>query len=114
MLNNDFIFLHDLEGKIAEVNKVAWERLGCSREELLSMSLKDFVSSEYSGLIPGHVKDLLKSGRLVFESADVTIDGTVIPVEVSAAIIEYGGKKTVLSIARDITKRKEYNKFGTQ
>ncbi len=106
--SNDLIYLHDLEGKIAEVNKIICERLGYSREELLSMSLKDFVSSEYSGLIPGRVKNLLKSGHLVFESADVTIDGTVIPVEISAAIIEYGGKKAVLSIARDIAKRKEY------
>ncbi len=105
---NDLIYLHDLEGKMDKVNKAACERLGYSREKLLSMSLKDIVSSEYSGLIPGRVKDLLKSGRLIFESADVTIDGTIIPVEVSARIIEYGGKKAVLSIARDITKRRKY------
>ena len=106
--SSDLIYLHDLEGKIYKVNKGACERLGYSREELLSMSLKDIVSSEYCGLIPGRVKDLIKSGRLVFESADVTIDGTIIPVEVSACIIEYDSKKAVLSIARDITKRREH------
>jgi len=106
--SNDLIYLHDLEGKIYKVNKGACEWLGYSREELLSMSLKDIVSSEYSGLIPGRIKELLKSGRLVFESADVAKDGKIIPVEVSACIIQHEGKKAVLSIARDITKHREY------
>lgn len=99
----DAILIHDLEGHILDVNRVACERLGYSKEELLRMTLMDIATPEYARLVPGRIQQLLERGRLVFESAHVRKDGTVIPVEVSACPIDYSGERAVLSAIRDIT-----------
>jgi two-component system, cell cycle sensor histidine kinase and response regulator CckA len=103
----DMIFIHDLEGRFLEVNQTACDCLGYSREEFAQMSLEDIAAPEYAVLIQDRIKKLKESGHLVFESIDLTRDKVSIPVEVNATIIEYSGKPALLSIARDITKRKK-------
>jgi PAS domain S-box-containing protein len=102
---NDAIFIHDLGGKFVEVNRTACERLGYSREEFLTMSPADIdapdfapLQSEREGALEGH-------GSAFFEAAHVRRDGSVVPVELSATIIDLGGRRAVLSIARDISER---------
>ncbi len=104
---SDAIFIHDLEGHFLEVNRVVCERLGYSREELLQMTPMDIDSPEYAALVPQRIKELCKRGHIFFETAHVRRDGTTIPIELSSRIIEYAEKPAVLSIARDITERKQ-------
>ena len=52
------------------------------------------------------VHTLMAHGQVVFEMEHVASDGRVIPVEVSASLIDIQGRPMVLSIARDITERK--------
>jgi len=103
---SDVILIHDMGGKFLEVNQVACERLGYSREELLQMTPQDIDSHEYTTRVVERVAELRKIGHAFFETAHVRRDGTVIPVELSSRIIEYKRKPAVLSIARDITGRK--------
>ncbi len=42
-----------------------------------------------------------------FETAHVRRDGVAIPVEVSATVIDLGGRKAILSIARDVSERRQ-------
>ncbi|GEM_PF-1191690 len=106
---NDAIFVHLPEGRFLDVNRVACERLGYSREELLRMSPADVDTPEFAERIPERLREL--SGRpALFETAHVTRDGSVIPVELSSREINYGGMKAVLSIARDITERKRFER----
>ncbi|MFC1836963.1 PAS domain S-box protein, partial [Thermodesulfobacteriota bacterium] len=100
------IFVHDLGRRFIDVNRVAYERLGFSREELLRMGPKDISLPEDARLVAKRVKRLQKRGRLVFQSKHLTKHGTAIPVEITSRIITYGGKPAVLSLARDITERK--------
>jgi len=102
----DAIYIHDMGRRFLEVNKVACERLGYSREELLQMTPKDIDAPEYAALVNGRVEEPRRVGHSVFEAAQVRRDGTIIPVELSSRIIEYNGKPAVLTIARDITERK--------
>ena len=108
---NDAIFIHDMGGRFLEVNQVACERLGYSREELLQMTPMDINSPEYSTTVPQRIEELRKVGHSISEIAQVRRDGTIIPTELSSRIIDYKGKPAVLSIARDITERK--NAEGT-
>ncbi len=103
---SDAIFIHDLEGRFLEVNKVACERLGYGREQLLKMSLMDIDLPEYALQMPERIQELRKMGHIFFETALVHRDSSVLPIELSSRIIDYEGKTAALSIARDITERK--------
>lgn len=109
---NDAIFLHDINndgtmGNFLEVNDVACQRLGYTREELLQMTPRDIDTEETTMNISSHVDKLLKEGNATFEAVNLTCDGQEIPVEVSAHIFNLRGERMVLSILRDITRRKE-------
>lgn len=104
---SDAIFIHNLEGRFLEVNRLACERLGYSKEELLQMGSAELDSPEYAARIPEQLEELRQHGRVVFETALVGRDGTVIPVEMSSRMIDFSGAPAILSIARDISKRKQ-------
>ena len=103
---NDGIIIHDTEGNIFDVNKNMYSRLGYSREKMLSMKLNDLVAPEFGENIALHVSKLEEDGVAIFESGDRRIDGSILPVEVSARIIDYKGQKAILSVVREITQRK--------
>lgn len=102
----DAIFIHNLDGKFFEVNKVACERLGYSREELLKMGHMDIDTEESVLSFKKRVKEIEERDCALFEIKQTKKDGTVIPIELSSKIIEYDEKPAILCIARDITERK--------
>ncbi|HER20016.1 MAG TPA: PAS domain S-box protein, partial [Chromatiales bacterium] len=104
--SNDAIMIHDLDGHFLEVNRVACERLGYTRDEMLSMTPVDVDAPEYADLVPARVEALRERGHFIFEGAHVARDGKVIPVELSSRLIDYQGKQAILTTARDITDRK--------
>ena len=108
---NDAIFLHDLlpdgkPGRYTNVNKIACQRLGYTREELLGMSPYEIVSHEHRLTVPHIVRMIQEQGHGTFDAVHRRKDGTKFPVEISTNILELHGKKAALSIARDITERK--------
>jgi len=103
----DAILIHTPDGRFLEVNDIACQRLGYSREELLARGPADIDSPEFAALVPERVRRIKEQGQAVFESAHVTRDGRTIPVEISSSLIEFDGAPAVLSIARDISARKE-------
>lgn len=108
---NDAIFLHTIQsdgktGKFTEVNDVACQRLGYCREELLEIGPED-IESDQDHQISGFMKIIQSEGTATFESIQVTKDGSQIPVEINSHIFNLRGEKMILSIARDITRRKE-------
>jgi len=103
---NDAILIRDLEGRILEINSVLSRRLGYSRGELLSMTVKDIDSPAFAGLIGRRIDMVVERGEALFETAHVRKDGSEIPVEISCRLFEYRGAPAVLSMARDITERK--------
>jgi len=56
----------------------------------------------------GIFQEALEKGRLTIETACLSRrDGAAIPMEVSISVVEFGGRRIVLSIFRDIAERKE-------
>ena len=103
---NDGIILHDLQGKILDVNRNMYQRLGYTKKELLKMTLNDLVTPEFEEKIKERVKKLKDEGIAVFESADRRKDGTYMHVEVSARLVDHNGRQIIQSIVRNINDRK--------
>ncbi len=103
----DAILIHDVDGRFLEVNRIMCERLGYSREELLRLSPPDINAPEQARKFAERVKALQENGQITFETVHVNKDGRHIPVEVSARLIDFGGRPAILSVVRDITLRKQ-------
>ncbi|RLC38791.1 MAG: PAS domain S-box protein [Candidatus Coatesbacteria bacterium] len=102
----DAMFIYDMDGNFIEVNRTACERLGYTYEEFLSMKLSKIYAPEFYNALLLKIDELKKRGNTLFETVMISKDGRKIPMEVNSQIINFGGKKTILSIARDITERK--------
>jgi PAS domain S-box-containing protein len=104
---NDAIMIIDPSGHILDVNNVACERLGYSRDELLKMTPRNFDTPEYAPRVAERLAEAVRKGSAIFETAWVARDGRVIPIEINARTIEYDGKTAFISVARDISERKK-------
>ncbi len=102
----DAIFIYNLTGSFLEVNRVACEFLGYTREELLRMTPADVTAPELVAKIPVLHAQLQHEDHIYFEMALRRRDGTTLPLELNSRIIDYAGGPAVLSIGRDITERK--------
>ncbi len=105
---NDQLYIREPDGiSYMDVNQVVVDRLGYSKEEILDMEAEEIIPSNYWASVRENMQKIKAEGSRIFEAGAVCKDGTVIPLEVSARIIDYGGKRTILSVARDITERKK-------
>jgi diguanylate cyclase (GGDEF)-like protein/PAS domain S-box-containing protein len=102
----DSIFLHDLDGNFIYVNEVACASRGYEHDELLGNDISSILHPEFAGTREKLLKDLLANGELIFESAHIRKDASVMPVEIHARAIKLDHRTLILSVARDITKRK--------
>ncbi|AHY46155.1 GGDEF: diguanylate cyclase (GGDEF) domain [Rubrobacter radiotolerans] len=112
----DALLLHDEHGRMVDCNEEACRSLGYTREELLSMSVRDFATR----LIPEDTEEhdrgptlwerAMKSepGRILgYHSGEhKRKDGTTFPVEVGVGAFELGGRRLIFASARDVTERK--------
>lgn len=105
--SSDEIFLADFEGNFIEVNQTALQRLGYTREELMSKNFSDIKTPQYVPLVKPNIEKILKNKSHVYESEHLSKDGTVISLEMSSRVIDYFGNSAILTIARDITERRE-------
>lgn len=102
----DALFVLDADGRFLDVNIVAEQRYGYSREELLHMSVPDLAAADQRPQAEHRVKQALAAGAR-FEWVHRRKDGSELPVEISARpIILLGGQRCALSSVRDITERK--------
>lgn len=106
--SDDAIIIHDRDGKFLEANETSCKRLGYSREELLQMTPYD-LDAKYKKSLPKQFKRIYRNGKATFDTAHVLKDGSVIPIKLSTHIMEYDGKTTVLTVAKDMREQKKTN-----
>jgi len=106
-------FRNGTPGKFIEVNDVACQRLGYTRDELFEKSMNEIeiagdtiANSELSGGNSSPYKYREKHHRL-YEAIQISKRGEKISVENNSRMIDLNGKPVILCISRDITPRKQ-------
>ena len=104
---NDIILLADKDYRIMELNDRACEEYGYSRDEMLTLTLKDFVAQGDRMHYQERLNELKEKGSYIREGVHQRKDGSVFPVEISGRYIEIDNSQYYQSIVRNITERKE-------
>jgi PAS domain S-box-containing protein len=102
----DIILFIRQDGRIVEANHAAIAAYGYDRETLLTMSIYDLRDPATVPQVVPQMAQADDSG-ILFETLHRRQDGSVFPVEVSSTGTTIGGERLLLSIIRDITKRKK-------
>jgi PAS domain S-box-containing protein len=101
----DGFYLVDIEGRILDTNDSYCKMIGYSREELITMKVKDIEAVDTEDVIKKRIQLILETGYARFETRHRRKDGTVIDVEASVNyLIEEQPK--LFCFMRDISRRK--------
>lgn len=103
---SDTVFLLDLDGNFIYLNEAAWKTRGYTQDEMMGMNLRTLNAPKQNELFASRMTELMANGQGSFESEHRRRDGSFMPVEIHARIIESGGRLLLLSVIRDITERK--------
>jgi PAS domain S-box-containing protein len=104
---SDSIFLHDFDGHFIYLNEAAYKSRGYGKEELLAKNIFALPTPGYILTREERLSELLEKGELIFESAHLRKDGSIMPVEIQARVFDLDSRPLILSAARDITERKQ-------
>ncbi len=105
--SSDEIFLADPRGNFLEVNQVASESLGYTQEEFKKMNFRDIKTPKFVDKVQENLELILVRGKHTYESEHISKSGRIISLEIKSRLINYQGEKAILSIARDITERRQ-------
>jgi PAS domain S-box-containing protein len=102
----DAIFWIAPDGRILYVNHTASQRLGYSREQLLTMHVWDIDPFYPPQRWPLHWDEIKANGTLTFETQHQRRDGSSFPVETTVKHLQHRGRECALEFARDVSERK--------
>jgi PAS domain S-box-containing protein len=110
--SNDAIFVHSLSsdgmpGRFEEVNAKACTRYGYSLARFRELTPSDIDDPVLNTNTPEIMEKLANEGSVTFERVHTASDGSHIPVEVSSHRFVFDGRPTIISIVRDLSRRKE-------
>ncbi len=103
----DPVFICHSQGTFMEVNDVACERLKYTHKEMLQLSFRDIVRPVQYGVLTRMGKKIRSGETVQFELETLTRTGELIPFEFHSRLIEFQRKPAILSVARDLSARKQ-------
>lgn len=98
---SDGIFIASPLGYYLDVNRAGCALTGYKREEILNRCVHDLLAENFPVL--DYFDELQKGNSILFEWELIRKDGSTLPVEVSAKLLDDG---RIQGIVRDISKRK--------
>lgn len=105
--NPNPMWVYDLETcEFLAVNTAAIHQYGYSREEFLSMTIKDIRPPEDIPALLENISCVTSGLDEAGEWRHIKKDGTVIDVEITSHTIDFSGRRAELVLAYDITDRK--------
>jgi PAS domain S-box-containing protein len=103
---SDIVLFIRPAGRIVEANAAAVAAYGYDHPTLTGLNILDLRDPATAGMVPQQMFEADEAG-IAFETWHRRKDGSIFPVEVSARGAEVAGERLILSLIRDITKRRE-------
>lgn len=102
------ITVYDEEHRVLYVNKAILDDLGLNdRNAIIGKSIFEFLLSEPSRVI-NRAKGTLSNGQSDYEEFELrSVQGSVVFIESRDILVKWNGQKALMSLAKNITKRKE-------
>jgi PAS domain S-box-containing protein len=104
----DAIVVHDLEGRLLDVNRVACESLGYTRGELLQFTVFDIETRLTPDELVGTWKQLRALPRVSLEGVFRRRDGSEFSAEIHVVPFAHDERALFCASVQDITARKRY------
>lgn len=105
--SNDAIFIHDVDGKILDVNQKVLSQFGYTRSEILSRQIQELNPPDALETVNKALQQISHDGFVKFEIEFCRKNGDTFPAEVSSSKFEISGQQVIQGIVRDITERKQ-------
>ena len=108
----DCILMHmytedGLSGKFIDINETALKWLEYNREDFLNLKFEDISDKSNTVSFENKFKTIFHNGKSNYETDLISRTGNIIPVEINSSTFIYKNEQAVLSIARNISIRKE-------
>ena len=103
----DGLALWNAEGRIVDINPALWQMHHYNREEFFQLSPRNVIHPDYHHVFDEFLHSVSIGKPFHVEVQDICKDGGVLELEVHGIPMKYQSKPHVLTIARDITERKQ-------
>ena len=103
----DSMIIRTLEGEIVDVNPALESMYGYTREELIGRTFGPIIPETLANAYRGYLAQVATGRPVRTESQLPRKDGSRVHIEVLGSLVMYQGKPHVLSVARDVTERRE-------
>jgi PAS domain S-box-containing protein len=103
---SDYLYYHDLTGRIIETNRSFQKVSGYRSDELSHMHIKDLLTEPYRPDFDAYLKKIMRDGQSEGTMRLVKKDGTEFIIEYKNSLVSQHGQATgIRGSARDITER---------
>jgi PAS domain S-box-containing protein len=108
---SDGILILGKDYRFRVANKTFLERTGQTMEKIMNLTPADILPESVMPIINKAIRDVFDGIEVPSHEVEVkTVDKSVITVEINSKLIDYEGDKALLSILRDISERKQFDK----
>ncbi len=104
---SDAAIVHDMNGRVVDVNAAACTSLGYTRAELLTLGIPDIETTHDPVEGFRFWRELPVGSGEQFEGCHRRKDGSTFPVEIHVSVLETIEGRRLMAMVRDITARKE-------
>ncbi len=104
----DVIIEFDLDLNIIYINPQVYDISGYSSEELIGLSIQDFIHPKDLSRTKEAIKKAIKSGNTIYEELRIRHkEGQYITISVKGRLLEYKNEVKIVAVFRDITEETE-------